>query len=272
MTITYTGNLKLALPTTGTEAGAWGDVVNQQLTALLDQSVAGTVSLTAMTNADYTLTNGNGNAANEARYMAFTVPSTLTLTLARNIIVPTTSKAYIVRNLTTGGFAVTVKTVAGTGISVPNGRTMLLYCDGVNVISGFDYAGTLTVGTLTLGTALAATSGGTGQSSYAVGDIVYASTTTALSKLADVATGNALISGGVGVAPAYGKIGLTTHISGTLAVANGGTNSTATPTLGGAGYGTGTAHAYTAAGTAGQVLTSAGGAAPVWGGLSGGTF
>ena len=68
--------------------------------------------------------------------------------------------------------------------------------------------------------------GGTGQSSYAVGDIVYASTTTALSKLADVATGSALISGGVGVAPSYGKIGLTTHVSGTLPIANGGTNAT----------------------------------------------
>ena len=57
---------------------------------------------------------------------------------------------------------------------------------------------------------IGATYGGTGQSSYVVGDILYASTTTALSKLADVATGNALISGGVGVAPSYGKIGLTT--------------------------------------------------------------
>jgi hypothetical protein len=77
-----------------------------------------------------------------------------------------------------------------------------------------------------LSATLVATSGGTGQSSYAVGDLLYASTTTALSKLADVATGNALISGGVGVAPSYGKIALTTHISGTLPTANGGTNLT----------------------------------------------
>jgi hypothetical protein len=80
-----------------------------------------------------------------------------------------------------------------------------------------------TTGAITLAGTLAAANGGTGQSSYAVGDILYASTTTALSKLADVATGNALISGGVGVAPSYGKIGLTTHVSGTLPVANGGT-------------------------------------------------
>jgi hypothetical protein len=49
-----------------------------------------------------------------------------------------------------------------------------------------------------------------------------------------------------------------------LPIANGGTNSTATPTAGGAGYGTGTAHAYTAAGTTGQVLTSNGSGAPTW--------
>jgi hypothetical protein len=60
--------------------------------------------------------------------------------------------------------------------------------------------------------------------------------------------------------------------TGTLAIAQGGTNSSATPTAGGAVYGTGTAFAFTAAGTAGQVLTSAGASAPVWSGISGGTF
>ena len=71
---------------------------------------------------------------------------------------------------------------------------------------------------------ITAAKGGTGQTSYAVGDLLYADTTTTLAKLADVATGNALISGGVSTAPSYGKIGLTTHVSGTLPVANGGTN------------------------------------------------
>lgn len=70
---------------------------------------------------------------------------------------------------------------------------------------------------------LPATKGGTDQSSYAVGDILYASTTTALSKLADIATGNVLLSGGVSTAPSYGKVDLTTHVSGTLPVINGGT-------------------------------------------------
>lgn len=69
-------------------------------------------------------------------------------------------------------------------------------------------------------------SGGTNITSYAVGDLVYASGSTTLAKLADVATGNSLISGGTNTAPSWGKIGLTTHVNGTLQIANGGTNLT----------------------------------------------
>ena len=130
---------------------------------------------------------------------------------------------------------------------------------------------TATTGAISLGGTLNVANGGTNLTSYTIGAIVYASAATTLASLADVATGNAIISGGVGVAPSYGKIGLTTHVSGTLPIANGGTNSTATPTAGGAGYGTGTAHAYTAAGTSGNALISAGASAPAFGNLALGT-
>ena len=89
-----------------------------------------------------------------------------------------------------------------------------------------------TLGTVATGTwsatTIAATKGGTGQSSYAIGDLLYADTTTSLAKLADVATGNVLLAGGVTTAPLWGKINLTsaTHVSGTLPVANGGTAQT----------------------------------------------
>ena len=181
-------------------------------------------------------------------------------------------------------------TYSGTALPVANGGTgsttaqtavntlagavtsgSYLRGNGTNVVmSAIQAADVPTLNQNTTGTSanvtgvVAAANGGTGQSSYAVGDIVYASTTTALSKLADVATGNALISGGVGVAPSYGKVGLTTHISGTLPIANGGTNGTATPTAGGVIVGTGTAYSSTAAGTAGQILTSNGTSAPTW--------
>jgi hypothetical protein len=88
--------------------------------------------------------------------------------------------------------------------------------------------------------------GGTNISSYTVGDLLYADGTTSLAKLADVATGNALISGGIGVAPSYGKIGLSTHVSGTLPIGNGGTGVTGTPTNGQLLIGNGTGYSLAA--------------------------
>jgi len=73
---------------------------------------------------------------------------------------------------------------------------------------------------------LAVARGGTGLATYTVGDLLYASGATTLASLADVATGSALISGGLTTAPSWGKIGLTTHVSGTLPIANGGTGQT----------------------------------------------
>ena len=91
---------------------------------------------------------------------------------------------------------------------------------------------TATSGAVTVAGTLVAANGGTGQSSYAVGDILYASAATTLAKLAAVATGNVLISGGVTTAPSWGKVGLATHVSGTLGIANGGTGVTTGPTNG----------------------------------------
>jgi hypothetical protein len=124
----------------------------------------------------------------------------------------------------------TPTSAGGTGLTSYTAGDTLYYASGTTLtklaIGAADYVMTSSGSVPQWSQFLKATAGGTGQTSYAVGDILYASTTTALSKLADVATGNALISGGIGVAPLYGKIGLTTHVSGTLPTANGGTNLT----------------------------------------------
>lgn len=127
------------------------------------------------------------------------------------------------------GTGYTLNTLAtGAGISVTNGPgTISVANTGVLSFSagttGLTPAGT-TTGNVTLAGTLIPANGGTGLTSYTIGDLLYASGTATLAKLPDVATGNALISGGVGVAPSYGKIGLTTHVSGVLPIANGGTN------------------------------------------------
>lgn len=118
-------------------------------------------------------------------------------------------------------------TVAKGGVfaTTPTTHQFLTGLDGSGTFAQAQPAFTDISGTAT------ATQGGTGLATYAVGDLLYASSTTALSKLADVATGNVLISGGVTTAPAWGKVTLTGHVSGALPVANGGAY------IGGTSYG-----------------------------------
>ena len=90
--------------------------------------------------------------------------------------------------------------------------------------------------------------------------------------LAGVATGNVLISGGVATAPSYGKVGLTTHVSGTLAVGNGGTGNTAL-TANGVVIGQGSSALTTVfSSTEGHVLQISSGGVPTFAHLNGGSF
>lgn len=89
---------------------------------------------------------------------------------------------------------------------------------------------------------------------------------------ADTVVGGAIVTGdasGELALQAAGATKLTVNSSGVtlasaLPIASGGTNSTATPTAGTVPYGTGTALAYTSAGTSGQLLQSNGASAPTW--------
>lgn len=91
---------------------------------------------------------------------------------------------------------------------------------------------TPTIGAIVLSGTLGAANGGTGLTSYTTGDILYATSSSAVGTLADVAVGNVLLSGGVGAAPAYGKVDLTIAVSGILPFANGGTGLSSTPANG----------------------------------------
>ena len=219
------------------------------LGSALPVTSGGTGLTTIPTNGQLLIGNGTGYTLNP-----LTPGAGIGITNGVGLI--TVANTGVLSNIASSGISVSSATgnvtIANTGVlSWSGGSTGLT-------------PATATTGAVTLAGTLGAGYGGTGLNTYVIGDILYSSGTTALSRLADVATGNALISGGVATAPSWGKIGLTTHVSGTLPIANGGTNATATPTAGAVAYGTGSAYAFTSAGTVGQVLTSAGAGMPTW--------
>jgi hypothetical protein len=160
MPSSYTPSLKLILQATGENNGNWGTLTNSDFTSLVDVAVAGYVDVPFTSpGADQTLSNGDGAAANQARYAYINMSSAISA--ARNVIVPDASKIYLIKNSTTGGFAITVKTAAGTGISVPNGKAMLLLCDGTNVVDAVTAFSSLQINSLTATTLGATTLSGT---------------------------------------------------------------------------------------------------------------
>ena len=180
-----------------------------------------------------------------------------TLTSDQYIIVPSTVQQYWVDNATTGSYNLFLRTSGGTPVSVAQGSRGIYYCNGTNVVDA---------DTSTISLPINPSDGGTGITNYAVGDMLYADGAASLAKLTSVPVGNALISGGVGVAPLWGKIDLATHISGVLPPANGGTGLN-TYTVGDIVYASGaTTLAKLPDVATGNVLLSGGvGAAPAYG-------
>jgi hypothetical protein len=129
MASTYSTNLRLELIGTGDQQGTWGVTTNTNLGTLLEQAICGYDSVTVSDAGNTTLTVNNGSS-DQSRNMILNL--TGTISAARNVICPAISKVYIVKNATTGGYAVTLKVSGQTGVSIPNGSTLIVYVDGTD--------------------------------------------------------------------------------------------------------------------------------------------
>jgi hypothetical protein len=219
--------LGLALPTTGSLTGVWGDTVNNAITSLLDTAIAGTTTLSA--DIDVTLTTTE-EAANQAR--AAIIRWTAAGTTTRNITAPAQSKAYIVINASSTQSIVLRGVGPTTGVTIVAGEKALCAWNGsdfvkvsttvssgvtsvsgTGTVSGLTLSGTVTsTGNLTLGGTIT----GTG-----TGSVVLANSPTLITPvLGTPASGN--FSTGTFTWPTFNQntTGTASNITGNLAVAN----------------------------------------------------
>jgi hypothetical protein len=155
----FTPLLGLALPTTGDLSGTWGTTVNDGITDLLDDAVAGTTTLSADTDVTLSTTNGADNQARSA-VILWTASNGAT---TRNITAPAQSKAYVVINAGTGSIVIRGSGPT-TGVTLPAGTKALVAWNGSDFVK---IASNPVVLTTDVSGTLAVANGGTGLTSFA---------------------------------------------------------------------------------------------------------
>jgi hypothetical protein len=136
--------LKFELIGTGEQDGTWGDTTNTNIGTAIEQAITGSGDIT-FASADVTLTLSNTNASQIARNLRLVCVGVSGG--ARQLIVPSIEKQYIVQNDLAD--AVTIRTSAGTGVAVPAGKTTVVFNNGTDVVEEITNLNSLAVANLT---------------------------------------------------------------------------------------------------------------------------
>ena len=137
MASTYTSTLKLEKPAQGEKSGVWGNTINNNITDIVENAIAGLVTINTWTEANpalATLTTGQGTVteSNAAILNLTDTGSLIPSGVQGSVIVPAKSKIYVVINGT--GHEVQVKVSGQTGVVIPIGQNMIVACNGTTVI------------------------------------------------------------------------------------------------------------------------------------------
>lgn len=231
MSSTYSSNLRIELIGSGDQAGAWGATTDSNLTYIMDTAIAGyqAVPITS-TNQALTYVNGPTSSAalNQSVYAMLKFTGA---TAATSVYIPPASKQYIVWNNTS--YAITIynstvignTTAAGTGITLAAADKIMVWSDGTNV---YDVKAQNLTGTLAIA------NGGTGQTTA----------NAAFNALAPAQAANRLLKSD-GTNTSFAQAVLTTDVTGTLPLANGGTGLTTLAALGSLFYPVGSIYSST---------------------------
>jgi hypothetical protein len=231
MSSTYSSNLRIELIGSGDQAGAWGATTDSNLAYILDTAVAGyqAVPITSVSQA-LTYVNGPSSTANlnQAVYamLSFTGASANT-----SVYAPPASKQYILWNNTS--YTITIynstvignTTAAGTGVTLAAGDKIMVWSDATNF---YDVKAQGLTATLPIN------KGGTGQ----------ITANAAFNALAPAQTANRLLKSD-GTNTSFAQASLTTDVTGTLPLGNGGTGVTTLAALGSLFYPVGSIYSST---------------------------
>jgi hypothetical protein len=198
---TYVNNLRLKEITTGDEDGTWGTSTNTNLELITDGFSYGTKEIAADANETFTMPDATADAT-RSLYLKFTSAVSLTATREITLGPNTVSKTWIIENATTGSQIITIKQGSGATVNVANGSKVMVVTDGAGAGAAVLNANPTEVG----GTVTSV--GGTGT----VNGISLSGTVTS--------SGNLTLGG------TLANVDLTTQVTGTLPVANGGTGIT----------------------------------------------
>lgn len=136
MPSTYSPDLRIELMANGGNSGTWGTITNTNLGTIIEDAISGLANV-IVTSSSQALIIQDG-AQDEARCAAIEVTTSLSSNFS--VYVPPVTKLYAIYN--TSGYtalfyASTVAgntTAAGAGVPVPAGKSVLLRCDGTNVV------------------------------------------------------------------------------------------------------------------------------------------
>ena len=132
MASSTSSDLKLELITTGEKSGTWGTITNTNL-QILEQASSGYLSLD-VASGEVALSLANHATAN-GKNLYYKL--TGTLAGKRAVTMPDSAeRVFIVEdgtNRSSSQYTLTVKTVSGTGLTLPVGSTTVLYSDGTNI-------------------------------------------------------------------------------------------------------------------------------------------
>jgi hypothetical protein len=190
MASTYS-SLKIELIGTGDQAGTWGNTTNTNLGTAIEEAITGSANVTfASSNAAIALTDTN--AAQTARNLRLNLVGTISS--VQTLFVPAIEKQYLVTNGLSNSVIISNGTNAaptGTTVTVPTGRSVVIFNDATNIAETTNY-----VSNLSLGTVLAPTSGGTGLANITYGSVMVGNNTGTVTLVALGTANNVLTSNG----------------------------------------------------------------------------